>query len=799
MRTSLSVVYPSARLCALALCMCAAILCTNRSPAAEPLKPRMVVLTDVSTWETDDSESLVRLFVHADLLEIEGLIYTTGWSLDKIREDFLSLIHSPIDAYEKDLPNLLKRSHQTGHALDNQPEPIGYWPSAGALRERTVIGSRQRGIEHLGEGNDSDGSNLIIKLADEPDERPLWVTVWGGGNTLAQAIWRVQHDRSPAEFTAFLKKLRVYTITDQDREQRTPFSDSSHPWIRRQCGRDLIFLWDECAWKYQNGNGKRNWEQYAQHIQNHGHLGSVYPKYKYGVEGDTPAFLHLLPIGLNDPQSPTQGGWGGYFQYGLSEDGETSCYNNHAGKTKQVCSDLTKHFYEAEFNNFAARMDWAASGTGNRNPVVKIGEAAGLDAVHLIATPGTSVALDASASLDPDGDRLQFQWWMIPEAGSYAGQLEITNSTDSRASLTLPADSAGKQIHVICEVTDTGSPQLTSYRRIIIEPAATAAQPQRVIPEKSRLRVVVTTDFPPIDVVKSGDVPPDHKSDPDDLQSIVRFLLVANEFDVEGLMASAGTFANVARKQNILDVIDRYEQVYPHLKTHAKGYPTPDSLRAVTYEGRDGTWGKKGTENIGVGRDSPASDALIAIVDKPDPRPVYVCVWGDSSIVAQAIWKVQQTRSQAALDQFLAKLRVHQIATQDGTIDWLRENFPQLFIIHSVKTYFGMFGGSDPISDLAWVEKHIRRERGPLCALYPKEGIGCTGVCEGDSPSFLWLLSAARGLNDPEDPTQPSWGGQFVRDGDKNHYIDGPGPASISKWRAEFQADFQQRAQWCVP
>jgi len=35
------------------------------------LKPRIVVLTDVSTWETDDSESLVRLLVHADMFEIE--------------------------------------------------------------------------------------------------------------------------------------------------------------------------------------------------------------------------------------------------------------------------------------------------------------------------------------------------------------------------------------------------------------------------------------------------------------------------------------------------------------------------------------------------------------------------------------------------------------------------------------------------------------------------------------------------------------------------------------------------------
>jgi hypothetical protein len=71
-------------------------------------------------------------------------------------------------------------------------------------------------------------------------------------------------------------------------------------------------------------------------------------------------------------------------------------------------------------------------------------------------------------------------------------------------------------------------------------------------------------------------------------------------------------------------------------------------------------------------------------------------------------------------------------------------------------------------------------------------------VCEGDSPAFLWLVSANRGLNNPDDPTQQSWGGQFKKDGTKNHYIDGPGPSSISKWRKEFQQEFAQRADWCI-
>ena len=104
--------------------------------------------------------------------------------------------------------------------------------------------------------------------------------------------------------------------------------------------------------------------------------------------------------------------------------------------------------------------------------------------------------------------------------------------------------------------------------------------------DNKRLRVIVTSDFPPIGVVKGGNVPNTMKSDPDDMQSMVRFLLYANEFDIEGLVASAGTFAMEAHKKNILGVIDQYEKVYDNLKKHDLRYPSADYLRSVTFEGK---------------------------------------------------------------------------------------------------------------------------------------------------------------------------------------------------------------------
>ena len=273
---------------------------------AAPLKPRIVVLTDISpmTSEPDDFESTIRLLVHADLFEIEALVATTGWSNSGGRER-PDILHEILDAYEKDLHNLRKIPDQKDHLTDESKQPLGYWPSPAYLHSRTVLGSNKMGFRFLGKDNHSAGSDLIIKLADEQDERPIWVLLWGGGNTLAQSIWKVQQERTPEQLKAFLHKLRVYTITDQDRPQKgESYEFSSHHWMRQEFEKDLFFIWDESAWRYQNDNGKRNWDQYAEHIQNHGNLGAIYPKYRYGVEGDTPSFLYVWPNGLNDPEHP---------------------------------------------------------------------------------------------------------------------------------------------------------------------------------------------------------------------------------------------------------------------------------------------------------------------------------------------------------------------------------------------------------------------------------------------------------------------------------------------------------------
>jgi hypothetical protein len=162
-------------------------------------KERVFVLTDISN-EPDDEESMVRFLVYANEYEIEGLVATTSQHLrERTRED---LIRRQIDAYSQVRPNLVIHSK-------------GY-PSKEDLLAVTSTGQPAYNMAAVGKGKSNPGSRLILKAADKEDDRPLWISVWGGANTLAQALWDARKERSAEDLKKLVAKLRVYTISDQD-------------------------------------------------------------------------------------------------------------------------------------------------------------------------------------------------------------------------------------------------------------------------------------------------------------------------------------------------------------------------------------------------------------------------------------------------------------------------------------------------------------------------------------------------------------------------------------------------------
>jgi len=91
------------------------------------------------------------------------------------------------------------------------------------------------------------------------------------------------------------------------------------------------------------------------------------------------------------------------------------------------------------------------------------------NALDLNVNPGDLVLLSAQGTTDPDGNLLTYRWWAYKEAGSYLGSVQVEDAIQPETSTTVPADAkAGQTIHIICEVTDNGTPPLTRYQRVVL-------------------------------------------------------------------------------------------------------------------------------------------------------------------------------------------------------------------------------------------------------------------------------------------------------------------------------------------
>jgi len=258
----------------------------------------------------------------------------------------------------------------------------------------------------------------------------------------------------------------------------------------------------------------------------------------------------------------------------------------------------------------------------------------------------------------------------------------------------------------------------------LASPPASAASP--------RYRVIVSTDI-------GG-------SDPDDHQSMVHLLTYADALDFEGLIS---TQPRGSKKEEILKLIGFYEHDYPNLITYSDRYPTPDALRAIAKSGIATHVGPDG-----FGQPTEGSDWIVQCARRSDPRPLYVLVWGGIYDVAQALHDAPD---------ILPKLRVYFIGgpNKQGSINaynYIEQNFPNLWIIEDNDTYRGWFVGGNQTGewdDTTFVTKHVAGH-GALGTFFATLLNGKLKM--GDTPSLAWLLQGV-----PADPTQPGWGGKFVR------------------------------------
>lgn len=249
-----------------------------------------------------------------------------------------------------------------------------------------------------------------------------------------------------------------------------------------------------------------------------------------------------------------------------------------------------------------------------------------------------------------------------------------------------------------------------------------------------RHRVVVSTDI-------GG-------TDPDDLQSMVHLLLYADVLDLEGLISSP---YGPGRKADILRVIDCYASDYANLKSHCDAYPPPDDLRTLTRQGET-----EAAPHAGVRRPTEGSRWIVECARRDDPRPLYVLAWGGLEDLAQALHDAPD---------ILPKLRVYWIGGPNkkwspDAYQYLVTHHRDLWFVEANATYRGWFVGGNQAGEFGntqFVSQHVA-DCGALGGFFA--GLLDGQMKMGDSPSVAWLLHGT-----PEDPSQPGWGGRFVRAG----------------------------------
>lgn len=443
-------------------------------------KPVLIVTTDIGQ-DPDDQQSLVRLLHYSDMFLLAGIIANADANYSHeppvIRD---SIVHRLIDAYGLIHNNLI--IHSSG------------FPSAHSLHALVKRGCAGNGnlipVEHyIGEGKDTEGSEWIIHVVDQSESEPVNVSVWGGACDLAQALWKVSFTRNGEDVRRFVSKLRVYFIGKQD---------SSNDWILE----NYPGLWAILS-HAQSGNSwesayrgmflggeleltSGDWIQTNLDRQNE--LCSLYPVNAYTggpdrnpfgalKEGDSPAFLYFIQNGLNIPERPDWGGWGGRYvrhECPFYRDVPDSVYDE--SKSAFVYSAPGTIFrWRRDFQcDFAARAKWGSANQydkANHHPVICLDRSAENGYIKLKAKAGETVDLDASASHDPDCDSLCFEWFFYPEAGNFPAIREVSIGGDSspRPRIVLPVNASGKTIQLILKLTDVNPFPLVSYKRILIE------------------------------------------------------------------------------------------------------------------------------------------------------------------------------------------------------------------------------------------------------------------------------------------------------------------------------------------
>lgn len=441
-------------------------------------RPRIIVTSD---GEIDDQCSMIRFMLYTNECDVEGIVTSSSqyhWQGHEWAGD--DWIEPDLAAYTEVYPNLVKHDPR--------------YPTPEYLRERTVLGN----VKAEGDmAEPTEGSELIVKvLLDESDDRPVWLQAWGGMNTIARALKTIE-EKHPERMEEVAKKCRFFFIWEQDNTFqeyiRPVWGEYEIPTIISDQFEAIAYRWKQAQPKELHKYFEGAWMR-ENILEKHGPLCSIYAALENGdfrSEGDSPAFLHTIVTGLRNMESPDWGGWGGRYvkvrentwmdpvpvEGYTYPEGRWWSVNGWGRSSLREDSETTPEQRREYFkpmwrwsaalqNDFAARADWCVKPyeDANHPPIVTVDLP-----LDRSAKVGETISLSAQGTRDPDGDQLNFRWWQYAEADTYPGLIGIQTAETDTATFQIPRDaSSGETIHLVCEVTDTGSPSLTRYQRIVV-------------------------------------------------------------------------------------------------------------------------------------------------------------------------------------------------------------------------------------------------------------------------------------------------------------------------------------------
>lgn len=249
-----------------------------------PVKPRILISTDIGGTDPDDNQSLTHLLMYNDQFTIKGLVSSPSYGKGSKQE-----VLRMISLYEKDLPKL--QQHQKGFA------------SPAYLRSVTKQG-KQGNAPFAGYTTATEGSRWIIKCAGKKSSQPLWILCWGGLEDLAQAL----HDAPEIQ-----QRIKVYWIGGPNKK----WSANSYAHIAKNFPA-LWFIEVNASYYgfFSNNNNLDSVNStgyYNQYIQDAGNLGKDFKNYYNGEVkmGDTPSLLYMMD---GNPGDPLRESWGGSFE-----------------------------------------------------------------------------------------------------------------------------------------------------------------------------------------------------------------------------------------------------------------------------------------------------------------------------------------------------------------------------------------------------------------------------------------------------------------------------------------------------